>query len=81
MTSIFRVALPFRWTLPYLDMFPNIDRIRNIHSPVLLIHGTRDEIVPFTHAEELFEDIEVKWRACPFWIEGGGHNNLEIFHK
>lgn len=36
------------------DVFPNIDRIGHIQSPIFIIHGTRDEVVPFWHGQELF---------------------------
>lgn len=74
--SIYRVVLPIRFTL-YGDMFPNIDRVPNIDSPIFVIHGTRDEIVPFEHGQELFLATPVACRARPFWVEGGEHNNLE----
>lgn len=52
--SALRVVFNLRWTLP-IDKFPNIDRIANIMCPVYIIHGRRDEIVPFYHAEELYK--------------------------
>ena len=75
LTSVYRVMLDFRFTLPG-DMFPNIDRMKNVRCPVLIIHGTRDEIVPTEHAEQLMD-------ACPhdrktiYLVEGAGHNNIE----
>lgn len=48
--SVYRVAFNFRFTLPG-DMFPNVDRIRQVRCPVFVIHGTRDEIVPFRNGE------------------------------
>jgi predicted esterase len=47
--SAFRVAFHFRVTMPG-DMFPNVDRAPNITgTPVLIIHGTKDEVVPIWH--------------------------------
>ncbi len=74
--SIYRVVLPLRFTLCG-DMFPNVDRVPHIESPIFVIHGTRDEIVPFEHGQELFLATPVQYRARPFWVEGGEHNNLE----
>lgn len=51
--------------------------IGGVTCPVLVIHGTRDEIVPFWNGEELFMAAPVAWRAKPFWVEGAGHNNIE----
>ncbi|KAG5176907.1 Alpha/Beta hydrolase protein [Tribonema minus] len=74
--SAFRVAFNFRFTLPG-DMFPNVDRISNIECPIYIIHGTRDEIVPFWHGQELFFAAQTKHRVKPFWVDGAGHNNIE----
>ena len=74
--SVYRVAFNFRFTMPG-DMFPNIDRISNVACPVYIIHGTRDEVVPFWNGERLFLKIPVKWRGKPFWVDGAGHNNIE----
>lgn len=61
--SMFRVVFNFRYTFPG-DLFCNIDVIDKVRSPVTIIHGTRDEVVPFWHGEGLFE-------MCP---QGGGAN-------
>jgi len=59
------------------DRFPNIDYASNIRCPVLIVHGTQDEVVPFWHGQELFLRVPQPWRAKPFWVEGAGHNNIE----
>lgn len=74
--SIFRVVCNLRWTLPF-DMFPNIDRMSHIECPVYIIHGRRDEIVPFYHAEELY--AKSKHKYPPYFLDGAGHNNVEKF--
>eukprot|EP01038_Epipyxis_sp_PR26KG_P008318 gene8318-11253_t len=74
--SVFRVAFDFRFTLP-CDMFPNIDRIKNVKCPVWIIHGNRDEVIPFWNGEVLFFAAPIKYRAKPFWVEIAGHNNIE----
>lgn len=74
--SALRVVFNLRWTLPF-DKFPNIDRVPNIEAPVFIIHGRRDEIVPFYHAEELYEKSKNKYP--PYFVEGAGHNNVEKF--
>lgn len=51
--SVLRVVFRLRFTLPF-DKFPNINRVKNINCPIFIIHGKRDEIVPFYHAEELY---------------------------
>ncbi|GLD92736.1 hypothetical protein PINS_up001315 [Pythium insidiosum] len=76
--SIYRVAFNFRFTIPG-DMFCNIDIIEEVASPVTIIHGTRDEVVPFWHGEGLFEMCRQEWRYKPLWVTDAGHNNIEAF--
>ena len=74
--SALRVVFNLRWTLPF-DKFPNIDRMANIDCPVYIIHGKRDEIVPFYHAQELHRQTRHKYP--PYYVDGAGHNNVEKF--
>ena len=74
LASIFRIVFNFRFTIPF-DQYPNIDRIKNTKVPVLVIHGTKDEVVPFSHGYSL-------WTAStkvidPFFVHGAGHNDVE----
>jgi len=62
------------WGMPFIDRFPNIDLIGKAPCPVMAIHGTKDEVVPFSHGEALYA-------AAPkpkvrYWVEGAGHNDL-----
>ncbi|EEY53579.1 serine protease family S09X, putative [Phytophthora infestans T30-4] len=76
--SMFRVVFNFRYTFPG-DLFCNIDIIDQVRSPVTIIHGTRDEVVPFWHGEGLFEMCPQEWRCKPLWVTDAGHNNIEAF--
>ncbi|CAI5733113.1 unnamed protein product [Hyaloperonospora brassicae] len=76
--SMFRVVFNFRYTFPG-DLFCNIDIIDQVQSPVTIIHGTRDEVVPFWHGERLFELCPQAWRCKPLWVTGAGHNNVEAY--
>ena len=58
--SALRVVFDLRWTLPF-DKFPNLDRVSKIDAPVFVIHGRRDEIVPFRHGQQLYENSKVKY--------------------
>lgn len=78
--SVWRVVFEFRFTLPW-DMFPNVDRIVNVTIPTFIIHGTKDEIVPFWNGEQLFLACPAEHRAKPYWVDGAGHNNIESFSK
>ena len=72
--SVYRVAFKFRWTLPG-DMFPNIDRIKNIECPVCIIHSIKDEIVPFYHARQMLKYSKNKFP--PLYIDGTNHNDID----
>ncbi|KZV29614.1 alpha/beta hydrolase domain-containing protein 17C-like [Dorcoceras hygrometricum] len=61
----------------WFDIFKNIDKIRNVSCPVLVIHGTNDEIVDWSHGKRLWELSSEKYD--PLWVQGGGHCNLETF--
>jgi fermentation-respiration switch protein FrsA (DUF1100 family) len=74
--SALRVVFNLRFTL-WFDKFPNIDRMPHIEAPVFIIHGRRDEIVPFYHAERLYAACKTKYP--PYYVDGAGHNNVEKF--
>ena len=43
-----------------------------------LVHGTKDEIVPFSHGKALYDALPEACRTVePFWAEGMGHNNID----
>ncbi|OIT01098.1 uncharacterized protein LOC107819883 [Nicotiana tabacum] len=71
-----RVLYPVKMTF-WFDIFKNIDKIQKVSCPVLVIHGTADEVVDFSHGKRLWELAKEKYD--PLWVEGGGHCNLETF--
>ncbi|KAF5445748.1 hypothetical protein F2P56_034775 [Juglans regia] len=71
-----RVLYPVKMTF-WFDIFKNIDKIRNVSCPVLVIHGTNDEIVDWSHGRRLWELSKEKYE--PLWVKGGGHCNLETY--
>jgi fermentation-respiration switch protein FrsA (DUF1100 family) len=77
MVSIYRIPFHLRFTLPG-DVFVNIDKIGDVRCPVFIIHGTRDEIVPCWHGQQLYEACAKKGNAyLPYVVDGADHNNLE----
>ena len=54
--------------------FDNIDRIDDVTVPVLVVHGTSDDIVPFAMGERLFAAAKAPKRFLK--LEGGNHHNL-----
>ncbi|XP_062196020.1 uncharacterized protein LOC133899099 isoform X1 [Phragmites australis] len=61
----------------WFDIYKNIDKISLVKCPVLVIHGTNDDIVDCSHGKRLWELCQQKYE--PLWIEGGDHGNLETF--
>ncbi|MFK7821534.1 MAG: alpha/beta fold hydrolase, partial [Planctomycetaceae bacterium] len=62
---------PFRLLL--LDRWPSIDRIGRVDAPVIVFHGTDDEMVPVEHGKAL-ADAAVDGRLIA--ISGGSHNEI-----
>ena len=44
---------------------------------MLIIHGTKDRVVPFWHSPELLRRFPPEYRAKPFFAKDMGHNNIE----
>ena len=45
----------------------------------VLIHGTDDEIIPFSKAKALYEISKSPYP--PWWVEEGKHNDIIIKHE
>jgi fermentation-respiration switch protein FrsA (DUF1100 family) len=64
--------VPVRWLMH--DRFDNMAKIGAIDAPILVTHGTRDEVVPARQFDELYDAIRApKSRAV---IEGATHVDL-----
>ncbi|VAW85966.1 hypothetical protein MNBD_GAMMA17-1096 [hydrothermal vent metagenome] len=57
------------------NAFDNLTKIDNLDSPLLVIHGTKDRIVPFSMGEAIFNRAKTEKRLIK--IEGAGHNDLQ----
>lgn len=63
--------IPTSWVVR--SKFDSLSKIGNIHSPLMLLHGDRDDIVPIEMAHELFAAADAPKRFYP--IKGAGHND------
>ncbi|MBW2220466.1 MAG: alpha/beta hydrolase [Deltaproteobacteria bacterium] len=61
------------------NSFNNIDKIVNISCPVLIIHGTQDNVVPFEMGKRIY--TKIKTEKLFVKIEGASHNNLSTKYK
>ncbi|KAM7479822.1 hypothetical protein LguiA_028035 [Lonicera macranthoides] len=71
-----RVMYPVKRTY-WFDIYKNIDKIPLVKCPVLVIHGTSDEVVDMSHGKQLWELCQEKYE--PLWLKGGNHCNLESY--
>jgi fermentation-respiration switch protein FrsA (DUF1100 family) len=72
MAKVHSMGLPARLLLQ--SRYPLVARLKDIHVPILVIHGDQDEIVPFELGKQVFE-------AAPepksfYVVEGAHHNDL-----
>ncbi|MFA5239209.1 MAG: alpha/beta hydrolase [Phycisphaerae bacterium] len=70
--TAFRVVT--RVPLVPFDKFRNIDKIKQLTCPVLVIHGKNDRTIPFSHGEKLFETANEP--KLKLWVDNAGHNDL-----
>ena len=73
-------VFPVKHLLKY--KFPTNEFLLNVECPVTILHGTDDQVVPYSSGKKLYAlDLE-HVELIP--IEGGGHNNLvnfDAYHK
>lgn len=60
------------------DAFDNLSKIKTVHSPLLIIHGTADEVIPFDLGRQLFQAAGPPKQFVA--VEGAHHNDLSIIH-
>jgi fermentation-respiration switch protein FrsA (DUF1100 family) len=69
-----RLHYPFVPSALVPDAYPALRRIRELHTPLLVLHGDRDEIVPLSQGTALLEAAPGPKRIHVF--PGLGHNDL-----
>jgi fermentation-respiration switch protein FrsA (DUF1100 family) len=58
------------------DQFRSDERIGKVAAPVLILHGTHDNVVPIRFGERLYELIRAPKRFVR--IDNGGHEGLDM---
>ena len=51
-----------------------LTKIKNINCPVLVMHGNADQVIPFSHGQQLFAMVDQP--KLSLWVNGAGHLNL-----
>ena len=67
-----KIAYPFL----SLQGESNLEKIRSITTPILIIHSIEDEIIPYSHAERLYTAINHPWKK--FFLVKGGHGTPQL---
>src|SRR5688500_15680583 len=67
--------LPVRWLLR--DRYPSIDRVRRLTSPLLVIAGDSDRIIPFDDSERLYEAAREPRELVV--LKGANHNDEAMY--
>jgi fermentation-respiration switch protein FrsA (DUF1100 family) len=65
--------LPVRYLIR--DVFASADKARSLTLPVLIVHGTEDEVIPFAMGEKLSKSFP---NATLYPVMGGHHNDLFV---
>ncbi|MDB5283096.1 MAG: alpha/beta hydrolase [Bacteroidota bacterium] len=66
--------------LPSLLMQYNFNTLQNASKfsvPTLILHGSKDDLIPFSHSQKIYDAIAGKKKLV--LIEGGKHNNLNTY--
>ena len=68
----------YHYPIPFLsrllkERFNNMVAIKQLHQPILFIHGDRDTIVPYKMGQALFEAVRAP--KVFYTIPGAGHND------
>ncbi len=70
------VVLPFFPRAFVRTRYDNLDKVGRLRVPLLVLHGDRDEVVPFAQGRRVFERAPEPKRF--FAIPGSGHNDTYI---
>ncbi|KAI1718857.1 serine aminopeptidase, s33 domain-containing protein [Ditylenchus destructor] len=71
-----RVAFPGTQRTWCCDAFPSIEKIPRVQCPTLVIHGTDDDVIDFSHGLTIYEHCPSS--VEPLWVPGAGHNDVEL---
>lgn len=58
--------------------FASFEHLQHVNCPILIIHGNKDEVVPYASGKKLFNSLANK-NATFITIDNGKHNNLSDY--
>jgi len=74
--SALRCVRPNLNSTYFFDIFPNVDLVKSVEAPLLVIHGGKDRDIPRTHGEMLVANAPRPYK--PWFAPNAGHNNVEL---
>ena len=74
-----QTALPGIFWLLAGGSFNSIGKIENVVCPILIIHGTEDNVIPIDMGRKILELARAEKRMVE--IEGAGHNDLSTTYS
>lgn len=79
--NVIKKVVPVPLPLDYLmtDKYNNLDKIAEVHTPVLVMGGTEDPTVPVTLAENLYAHAQMPKKMIIY--QGAAHNDLYYFRN
>jgi abhydrolase domain-containing protein 17 len=72
-------SIPFKYSIFPGDRYPNLKRIKTIHSPLLVIHSENDEVISYSHGKAIHDASPAKIKSLKP-IPDAGHNDM-FYHK
>lgn len=73
LASLSRFHYPWSMIKPW-DQFNSLERMKQIHAPLLVLHGRRDQIVPFAEGLAIFNEANMPKEMLEF--DKQNHNDL-----
>lgn len=61
--------------LNYFDRFKSLEKIKNVHCPVKILHGEKDKLIAISHAKTLYRALNNK-SLLPVWFANADHINI-----
>ena len=79
--SSFASAFRVKTTVPLLpwDKFNSVRSIKKVNCPVLVMHGTKDEVLPFWHGKKIYQAASEPKQHL--WIENAEHMDYAYVAK
>lgn len=70
----------YPWVPPFVLRYPlkTNELLPQIHTPILLLHGTQDKLISIEHSKRL---LQLNPQARLVEIEGAGHNDIHNFES